>query len=220
MHVCAAAAPHSASCHSYSQHRGSLHAHILLWVDKEDAKRVEREITATRCKYKLATALDGCPYVPDIPEWSADGQPSVAEQLYLLVSNKQVHNCRTGPFGCKSKGGDAQAAAEADAKCRYGFPYQPNTGEIFLCNATNRHVPLATALLACTAAGARWTEHWCGLVLTAAVLPTPQVRVPTLLRARRVCGAVPPGSVAGVGCAHEHPGRDQQRVELLRVEGG
>jgi hypothetical protein len=150
---------HKASCHSYSQHRGSLHAHILLWVDKEDAKRVEREITATRCKYKLATALDGCPYVPDIPEWSADGQPSVAEQLYLLVSNKQVHNCRTGPFGCKSKGGDAQAAAEADAKCRYGFPYQPNTGEIFLCNATNRHVPLATALLACTAAGARWTEH-------------------------------------------------------------
>ncbi|WIA28669.1 hypothetical protein OEZ86_011205 [Tetradesmus obliquus] len=42
-----------------AQHRGSLHAHILLWVDPADLPRVSQEITATKCRYKAVTATDG-----------------------------------------------------------------------------------------------------------------------------------------------------------------
>ena len=115
-------------CMLCAQHRGSLHAHILLWVEEADAERVKSEITATRCKYKLAESLAECPYVPDLPERGPDGAGSVAERLFLLVCDKQVHVCRRDANGCMHGRTD----------CRYGFPFDTNTAGTSFCSKTKR----------------------------------------------------------------------------------
>lgn len=102
---------------SLLQHRGSLHAHILLWVHPEDMPRVKQEITATRCKYKEVQAADGAiTHTPDLPD------DPVADRLYMLVERKQMHKCRDTKGGCKHERHD----------CRYGFPFAPNLqGTVF-----------------------------------------------------------------------------------------
>jgi hypothetical protein len=63
------------------QHRGSLHAHILLWVDPNEMPQVSQEITATKCRYKAAPTADGTvAHKPDLSP--AD---TVANDLFNLV---------------------------------------------------------------------------------------------------------------------------------------
>jgi hypothetical protein len=111
------------------QHRGSLHAHILLWVDDADLARVTAEITATRCKYKNVGTPDAPNYVPDLPQAAEEqGSMSAALHLLLLVDRKQIHRCRDSVHGCRHNRHD----------CRYGFPFSPNHAGTTFDDATNR----------------------------------------------------------------------------------
>ena len=83
------------------QHRGSPHAHILLWVDEADVDRVTQEIVAC---------------VPGVCDEHTDTWVPPTDEtglrLFNLVTDKQMHRCRPGK--CKKNGA-----------CRYGFPYKP-----------------------------------------------------------------------------------------------
>jgi hypothetical protein len=74
------------------QDRGSLHAHIMLWLagTPEEKDVVFNSITASYpCLYKQDQAGE---WEPDIPPQPADGeQPSVVRELCRLVQRKQVH---------------------------------------------------------------------------------------------------------------------------------
>ncbi len=117
------------------QCRGSLHAHILLWVEPEDAERVASEITATRCRYKRDEEDQA--WVDDVPRTPrSDGtgghtdvltEMNPAERLLRLVDRKQLHKCRKCANGCR------RDPTRADGgPCRYGFPFEPNhTGTVF-----------------------------------------------------------------------------------------
>lgn len=106
------------------QHRGSLHAHILLWIHPDDLPQVSQEITASRCRYKWAAATDGTEtWLPDVPEDDA-----TAHDLYRTVLRKQMHTCRSTPGGCKHH----------RLECRYGFPCAANRDGTKFDAATNR----------------------------------------------------------------------------------
>ena len=111
------------------QHRGSLHAHILLWVDAADAERVASEITATRCKYKnISDDPENPIYVPDLPV-AVPGAPACsAAELFDLVEAKQIHKCRDSVHGCKHN----------RAQCAYGFPFAVNHNGTTFDEASNR----------------------------------------------------------------------------------
>lgn len=115
------------------QHRGSLHAHLLLWVSGEDAERVKSEITATLCKFKADEAAEGLKYVPDVQLSGATAlkDMSTAERLYTLVREKQTHRCRDGVHGCSH-------GKQANERCRYGFPFPPNKEGTVFDQATQR----------------------------------------------------------------------------------
>ena len=115
------------------QHRGSLHAHILIWTSAEDAERVKSEISATLCKYKTEEASSGVRYVPDVDLCGSKDlrDMSPAERLYMLVREKQTHVCRIGENGCK------HGKAEGE-RCRYGFPCAPNREGTIFDQATQR----------------------------------------------------------------------------------
>jgi hypothetical protein len=109
------------------QHRGSLHAHILLWVDPADAAKVAQEITATRCNYAPdhdAPGPAGCPWRDDVHLSGTNDlqQMTTEERLHRLVQRKQIHTCRAGPLGC----------CRGDRPCRYGFPFPPNLDGTYL----------------------------------------------------------------------------------------
>jgi hypothetical protein len=83
------------------QDRGSLHAHILLWIHLADVERVTNEIVAA------------------IPAFWNDSlqayeRPTSPEQalMYDIVMHKQQHKCRSDGF-------------RADGTCKYGFPQKP-----------------------------------------------------------------------------------------------
>eukprot|EP00798_Chlamydomonas_sp_ICE-L_P003121 gene3121-biopygen20880 len=82
--------------------RGSLHAHIILWVDPKDIERIASEI---------------CGMVPaevDPSNSSSFIEPECPEQARLLhmILRKNMHTCgQVGDSGCREKG-----------KCKYGFP--------------------------------------------------------------------------------------------------
>jgi hypothetical protein len=100
-----------------SQHRGSLHAHILLWVDERDIESVAMEITASYPGRVMPSLEDENKYIRIPPTPS-----SVEEHLYYLVARKQMHKCDYGPNGCCAK----------DKTCKYMFPSPPNlSGTIY-----------------------------------------------------------------------------------------
>jgi len=92
------------------QGRGSLHAHILLWVSQEDVHRVTNELVAA---------------IPGI--WNESSQeyerPEDPEErlLFDYVLRKQQHRCRAD--GCLK-----------DGHCKYGFPHPLHT-----CPQANIH---------------------------------------------------------------------------------
>lgn len=109
------------------QFRGSLHAHILLWVDATDWDRVKQEITATRCCYRTEQQPDGTvKYKPDLP----DNLDSAASRLLAIVDAKQIHVCRPWAGGCTYQRRD----------CKYAFPYAPNREGTVYDEATKRWV--------------------------------------------------------------------------------
>eukprot|EP00951_Prasinocladus_malaysianus_P000169 scaffold1283_cov18-Prasinocladus_malaysianus.AAC.1 len=84
------------------QGRGSLHAHISLWLeDLQDAEKVWSEITAV---------IPGETKNEDVIPPDAEKYP-LYNRLHHLVKRKQIHWCR--PHLCKSKG-----------TCRLKFPKQ------------------------------------------------------------------------------------------------
>ena len=116
-----------------AQHRGSLHAHILLWLDPEDTDRVASEITATMCKWAPDDnpADPECPYKPDVNLTRTNNITEMgdAERLYRLVKRKNTHKCRNGEHGCRR---------DNHPQCRYGFPAAPNHKGTHLDPATQR----------------------------------------------------------------------------------
>ena len=82
-----------------AQGRGSLHAHILLWVHPDDIEKIENQIVAM---------------IPGSIVGNEMKRPTdeAAAKLYDYVVHKQLHTCN--PEGCMKKMiGD---------KCKYGFP--------------------------------------------------------------------------------------------------
>ncbi|KAG1678200.1 hypothetical protein FOA52_016137 [Chlamydomonas sp. UWO 241] len=104
------------------QARGSLHIHMVLWLDEVDTAEVAKEIVAT---------------MP--ADWDAAAEawvepPPTDERrhlLFKLVERKQMRNCseveKVG--GCRERD-----------KCRYGFPYAPHTNQVPLTDETNRKI--------------------------------------------------------------------------------
>jgi hypothetical protein len=100
------------------QHRGSLHAHILLWVDPADLPRVSQEITATKCRYQSVPGADGSA----VHKPHLDPADNTANKLFELVDAKQMHTCRSSKGGCCYERHD----------CQYGFPFKANhAGTVF-----------------------------------------------------------------------------------------
>eukprot|EP00882_Tetradesmus_deserticola_P001750 GHRQ01001880.1.p1 GENE.GHRQ01001880.1~~GHRQ01001880.1.p1 ORF type:complete len:1314 (+),score=134.67 GHRQ01001880.1:549-3944(+) len=85
------------------QARGSLHAHIMLWVHPDDIEGVANEIRADIPAKYDATTQD---FVP--PAADADNI------LFRYVTRKQMHECR--PEGCCTNG-----------PCKYHFPQPVHT---------------------------------------------------------------------------------------------
>jgi hypothetical protein len=85
------------------QGRGSLHCHIILWINPNDLVQVSREI---------------CAYVPG--HWDPEAKTwtppagEVERELFNIVLKKQMHVCREG--GC---------CAHKSNVCSFGFPFPP-----------------------------------------------------------------------------------------------
>ena len=111
--------------HCPPQFRGSLHAHIMLWVKSTHLPTVKNEITATRCRYRAEQQQDGSMHLhPDVPTDS----DNAAARLLAMVDAKQIHVCRTGPGGCRHQRQD----------CKYGFPFSPHHSGTEYDEATKR----------------------------------------------------------------------------------
>ena len=87
------------------QGRGSLHSHIVLWSDPENADRVASEI---------------CAYIPaefdsNAGKFVQDHNNPMADLLYKYVTTKQLHYCREG--GCTHIDG-----GNGLKYCKLGFP--------------------------------------------------------------------------------------------------
>jgi len=99
------------------QDRGSLHAHIIIWLELADVDTVGSEISAC-----VPAAFD--------EESNAFVPPTDPNELTLfnMVTKKQMHTCR--PDGCLNN----------NHSCRYGFPCdtQPERTLVFNC-LTNRY---------------------------------------------------------------------------------
>ena len=92
------------------QGRGSLHAHIILWVDEADAERVGNEIVAA-----IPGVWDEEAQEYKSPEHFEEHNHPEVVRYFNLVKNKMQHTCLTD--GCLKKN---------PGRCQYGFPFQPN----------------------------------------------------------------------------------------------
>jgi hypothetical protein len=100
------------------QFRGSLHAHILLWVDEADVESVSQEIMAS-----LPYRYSQHPLSPDMLRKHEPAEGSTEWDLLRLVLRKQLHKCRIGAYSCKVR---------ANASCKMCFPYAINKqGTVF-----------------------------------------------------------------------------------------
>ena len=102
------------------QGRGSLHAHIILWLHPDDVSRVQGEITAHV----------PAPYDHVTRSYNEDGHSLTDKVLTRLVLNKQQHRCTDLK----------QPGCRPDGHCRYHFPSQQHTSRTPQWNAsTNRY---------------------------------------------------------------------------------
>lgn len=102
------------------QGRGSLHAHIILWVHDDDIDRVASEITAHI----------PAPINPATGDFCFDGMDTEEVLLAMYVLNKQQHRCMpANEAGCRASG-----------HCRYHFPQPLHRSRApALDPATNRY---------------------------------------------------------------------------------
>ena len=71
------------------QERGSLHAHIILWVHKDDIARIAAEISG-------AIPADFRPLYPDDPTAEGEFQPCTDPEAQILcdmILRKNMHRC-------------------------------------------------------------------------------------------------------------------------------
>jgi hypothetical protein len=103
-----------------SQHRGSLHAHILLWIDPMQIDAISQEICPS-----MLVRWEPDPHTPG-HHVRVDPMPDTPEaDLLQLVQLKQMHQCRFTPRGCRDN----------NRPCSYKFPYPTNhAGTIFNTN--------------------------------------------------------------------------------------
>jgi hypothetical protein len=98
------------------QLHGSLHAHIMLWIEHTDLERVANEITAC---------------VPTVFDSTSNNfiEPTDTEQttLFKTVMRKQLHTCISRCHHKKMHG-----------TCKYGFPFPPHTEEQTTFNVDTR----------------------------------------------------------------------------------
>jgi hypothetical protein len=98
-----------------SQGRGSLHAHILLWLDAADVDKVCNEIVACLpCCYEQVPMRDGSVLHEPVRPPADDG--SIVSSLIKIVERKMKHRCDESEYGC----------VRDDGRCCEGFPYAPN----------------------------------------------------------------------------------------------
>lgn len=95
------------------QSRGSVHAYIVLWVDKRDVERVSGEIVA---------CIPGT--VDELGRIARPDEPLRA-RLYDTVCHKQMHTCRPG--GCLQ-----------DGRCKSGYPFDSHYDNSALDSVSNR----------------------------------------------------------------------------------
>lgn len=106
------------------QNRGSLHAHIVLWLHKDDVDRVSDSIL--QCVPALFVAADGTSNSKSTFQVPADAN---LQTLLAIVLRKQMHSCKdVGAPGCREKG-----------RCSSGFPYdKPQLHRGALYNASTQ----------------------------------------------------------------------------------
>ena len=92
------------------QRRGSLHAHIILWVEEADAERVGNEIVAA-----IPGVWDEEAQEYKSPKHFEEHNNEEVVRYYNLVMEKMQHTCLS--TGCLKKDPD---------RCQYGYPFQPN----------------------------------------------------------------------------------------------
>ena len=95
------------------QRRGSLHAHIILWVEEEDANRVSDEIVAA-----IPGVWDEDTQQYKSPAHYEEHNNEEVVRYYKLVTQKMQHKCLKD--GCLKKDPD---------RCQYGYPFKPNAGK-------------------------------------------------------------------------------------------
>ena len=133
------------------QGRGSLHAHILLWMESEaEADRVASEITASMpCVYREEVGPGGVPVLrPVIPDPEDD---SMVSRLCRMVMTKQRHTCSAAkPYGCAAKGHARCEKFFPFPACKEGTIFNPDTNrfEYFrMCEWDQNIVPYHPAVL-------------------------------------------------------------------------
>ena len=110
------------------QERGSVHAHLLLWLHNDDVDRICRDIIACVPAEYAGESSPSCSFeAPDNWHQPADEHE---RKLFHHVLRKQLHKCKdTGHKGCR-----------ADGHCRYGFPWPPHHEATPVLNANGtRH---------------------------------------------------------------------------------
>ena len=91
------------------ENRGSMHVHVIFWVEKDDVEQVANKISA---------------HIP-----REDPSNIETNRLRELVVSKQIHKCQKS---CKSMKGRTDL-------CKYGFPFECQTSSSpILCSKTHR----------------------------------------------------------------------------------
>jgi hypothetical protein len=94
-----------------SQYRGSMHVHVLLWVDPEDQPRLDKEIIA---------------FLPP----KRDGEHPELTRFRTIQETENHHKCLAG--ACRP---DGWTAADGDrvpeCRCRKKFPFDANFGATY-----------------------------------------------------------------------------------------
>jgi len=149
-----------------SQHRGSIHCHILIWVKPEDRARVTTEIIAflpPKRRVPARPASDS--HSPYTRAHSADEHPQIA-RLRDILETKNTHTCFGGlcrPQGWTARCGDVSP----ECRCKKHFPFAANWGQSYedpvgrhwvMYRPGNQYMWISTT----TAATAlSWNGAWC-----------------------------------------------------------
>jgi hypothetical protein len=149
-----------------SQHRGSIHCHILIWVKPEDRARVTTEIIAflpPKRRVPARPASDS--HSPYTRAHSADEHPQIA-RLRDILETKNTHTCFGGlcrPQGWTARSGDVSP----ECRCKKHFPFAANWGQSYedpigrhwvMYRPGNQYMWISTTT---AATAVSWNGAWC-----------------------------------------------------------